>query len=399
MTATEPAAAAAPCSGLKGAPNDGRHFDSVTIRRFRGLEDLELDGLGRFNLFVGANDVGKTSVLEAVFLLCGMGNPILLVPIQNRRNYLVKKFDDLSNLFYRLNTEEMIELTATTGLSRQRRSLSFSATDAWALEQPLAAGAGSIRADGKNGNELSSSFGAAADAVLQCDAVLRDDSGGSDLSVASWLRFHDDEPAGRIERQSALSHSEDREILGRMSKKAALVGDSSSPVKHIAEIITRKRKPDILKCLRSIDPQIDDVAVSDNTAYLDIGLDRMLPINMFGEGVGRTAAIVAQCILDEVDTILIDEIENGLHYKGLRPLVAAIMRLAASRGAQVFATTHSIDALKALREILHEDEFKKFQPESLCYLLARDYKDKVHSYRLDFDQFDHSIEHDIEIRR
>ena len=187
--------------------------------------------------------------------------------------------------------------------------------------------------------------------------------------------------------------------MGRMSKNAGFVGGSSSSVEHIAEIITRKRKSDILKCLRSIDPQIEDVAVSDNVAYLDIGLDRMLPINMFGEGVGRTAAIVTQCILNEVDTILIDEIENGLHYKGLRLLVAAILRLAASRGAQVFATTHSIDALKALREILHEDEFKKFQPESLCYMLARDYKSNVRSYRLDFEQFVHSIEHDIEIRR
>ena len=37
MTATEPAAA--PCSGPKTLPNDGRHFDGVTIRRFRGLAD------------------------------------------------------------------------------------------------------------------------------------------------------------------------------------------------------------------------------------------------------------------------------------------------------------------------------------------------------------------------
>ena len=399
MTVTEPAPAAAPCSGPDALPDDGRRFDKVTIRGFRGLEDLELDGLGAFNLFVGANDVGKTSVLEAIFLLCGLGNPLLLVPIQNRRNYGVGKFDDLSNLFYRLNVEDAIGLTATTGLSRQLRSLSFSASDAWASEQASAAGAGSIRPDGKKGGELSSSFGAGADPVLRCDAVLHGDSRGSDLSVASWLSFHDGEPAGRIERRPALSPSEDREVMGRMSKNAGFVGGSSSPVKHIAEIITRKRKPDILECLRSIDPQIEDVAVSGNAAYLDIGLDRMLPVNMFGEGVGRTAAIVAQCILDEVDTILIDEIENGLHYKGFRPLFAAILRLAASRGAQVFATTHSIDALKALREILHEEEFKRFQPESVCYMLARDYKDKVRSYRLDFDQFDHSIEHDIEIRR
>ena len=44
-------------------------MDSLAIRGFRGLEALTLEDLGRFNLLLGANDVGKTSVLEAVFLL------------------------------------------------------------------------------------------------------------------------------------------------------------------------------------------------------------------------------------------------------------------------------------------------------------------------------------------
>ena len=39
MTATEPTLGAAPCSGPKTLPNDGRRFDGVTIRRFRGLAE------------------------------------------------------------------------------------------------------------------------------------------------------------------------------------------------------------------------------------------------------------------------------------------------------------------------------------------------------------------------
>ncbi len=39
MTATEPTPAAAPCSEPKTLPNDGRHFDGVTIRRFRRMSD------------------------------------------------------------------------------------------------------------------------------------------------------------------------------------------------------------------------------------------------------------------------------------------------------------------------------------------------------------------------
>jgi len=41
-------------------------IDSLTIHRFRGLEELTLEGTGRINLLVGDNNSGKTSVLEAL---------------------------------------------------------------------------------------------------------------------------------------------------------------------------------------------------------------------------------------------------------------------------------------------------------------------------------------------
>lgn len=48
-----------------------RHpLDNVTIDGFRGLRNLRLDDLGHFNILVGANDSGKTSVLEALSILC-----------------------------------------------------------------------------------------------------------------------------------------------------------------------------------------------------------------------------------------------------------------------------------------------------------------------------------------
>lgn len=41
------------------------HINDFTIHRFRGLRDLKIDTLGQVNLFVGNNNSGKTSVLEA----------------------------------------------------------------------------------------------------------------------------------------------------------------------------------------------------------------------------------------------------------------------------------------------------------------------------------------------
>ena len=80
-------------------------LDKFSIRRFKGIADMELERVGAFNIFLGANNAGKTSVLEAIFLLTGMSNPELPVRISNQRNYLVRTFENLSYLFHSLDTD------------------------------------------------------------------------------------------------------------------------------------------------------------------------------------------------------------------------------------------------------------------------------------------------------
>ena len=42
------------------------HLPNLTIRRFRGIQDVSITGLGRVTLIAGKNGVGKTTVLDAV---------------------------------------------------------------------------------------------------------------------------------------------------------------------------------------------------------------------------------------------------------------------------------------------------------------------------------------------
>ena len=46
----------------------------LQIRKFRGFNDLSIDQLSGINLIAGKNNSGKTSLLEALFLLAGAGN-------------------------------------------------------------------------------------------------------------------------------------------------------------------------------------------------------------------------------------------------------------------------------------------------------------------------------------
>src|SRR5262245_51282867 len=67
-------------------------LQQLHLQNFRGFESLELDGLRRVNLIVGRNNTGKTSVLEALYLLLKAqslysGNP-LRGPESKQREHL-----------------------------------------------------------------------------------------------------------------------------------------------------------------------------------------------------------------------------------------------------------------------------------------------------------------------
>ena len=44
-------------------------FTSLTIKSFRCFEEITIDNIERVNLIGGINNVGKTALLEAIFLL------------------------------------------------------------------------------------------------------------------------------------------------------------------------------------------------------------------------------------------------------------------------------------------------------------------------------------------
>ncbi len=48
--------------------NQNKMLESFTIENYRSFNNFKLSQLGRVNLFVGENNSGKTSILEAINL-------------------------------------------------------------------------------------------------------------------------------------------------------------------------------------------------------------------------------------------------------------------------------------------------------------------------------------------
>jgi hypothetical protein len=166
----------------------------------------------------------------------------------------------------------------------------------------------------------------------------------------------------------------------------------------IGELIVRKQVARLVQFLKVMNPRITDVAASGDIVHMDIGLDRMVPLNVFGSGMIRAASIVSLCLLGDERLLFLDELENGLHHAAVRPLLETLLVLSREQDMQVFVTTHSVAVLQSLLDVLGDDGFADHRSATHCYTLQRNGEGHVRPYRYEYAQFEHCVRHGIEIR-
>jgi AAA15 family ATPase/GTPase len=113
-------------------------YRSFTVKNFRGFEKLTIESLERVNLIAGKNNVGKTALLEALWIHHGAINPDLGLRVDSFRGInVVEPENFMSNLFFRFNRELVIELLAEGDWGNEPRALKMSLRDRPTVEVAL----------------------------------------------------------------------------------------------------------------------------------------------------------------------------------------------------------------------------------------------------------------------
>ena len=110
-------------------------FQHLDIHNFRGIESLTINNIKQVNLLTGRNNCGKTSVLEAIFLLTGMSNPQTTLGIHLFRDLILTDNDGFIYLFHNFDLSQYPFVVGK--LDSHERSLEVKPIDLKTFTEPL----------------------------------------------------------------------------------------------------------------------------------------------------------------------------------------------------------------------------------------------------------------------
>lgn len=318
---------------------------SFEIQGFRAFEQLKLEKLGRVNLFTGKNNIGKTSLLEALWVYANQGSPSILWSLLVDRN----ESESLSALRIvdRLTDEEIEKQFLTIrylfhGRREDPRAQIISLG-------PIGAGKNMLTIEYSlvSGNAENNQLMLIEDNDIEETPALVIKLGGNTVRVRMDRFF-----TKRV-REPFLSFMENKNIYVPAN------GLSGGDIGRFWDNITLgTAEKDVLDSLRIIEKRIERVNLigslrdaRDRVPIVKIfDFDQPLPLRSLGEGMNRMFGLALAMVNARGGVLLVDEIESGLHYSVLPDLWRFVFEAAKRLNVQVFATTHSWDCINGFQQ-------------------------------------------------
>lgn len=327
-------------------------IEELSIQGYRGLSNLSVGGFGRVNLITGQNNSGKSTILECIRLLVTGGS--------------IQTFKDI--LDYREENASLGEgdrLAGPFALS-PLSNLFSGCPDLHAPESYF-----SISAEGNLPSPFSSLTARIGWFVRNVDSArqmisyepvtagLFDDAEESfpalDLSVAGRKRV-------------VLLDRFSRRMPQRLESEALTVPCvyldpfSSRSTYQLGAlwdaIALTDAEQEVVRALKLVSRDIEAVSMIGSDERSGRGRTAIAksrnfhsPVSLrtFGDGVNRLFGVVLSLCNARNGILLVDEIENGLHYSVQAEIWRMIFRLSRDLNVQVFATSHSWDCVNSFQ--------------------------------------------------
>lgn len=334
------------------------YLSDLFVEQFRGIKDLEVKNLGNVNLIVGDNNSGKTSVLEAIMLLRNVKEISNILNVARLRvstaysPFRQSMYDDFIYLFNQQENEKLIAVQGT--INEETIGLTLHGK----IEN--------VMVDYRELNESD-------------ERMMEHHSLENTYEERIISEFQ-----GSLDNYSAHQQASENVKINQFTKLTGMnVGLPSivemtyvSPTEHAFRNIfysilkNDDYKKIVLQVIQIFDQDIEDLLYLTNeqtsrpVEYLKHKKLGNMPITTYGDGV-RKVILLANSIVKSVGGILlIDEIETAIHASYYDDIFSFVIKACKQFNIQLFATTHSIEAVDGFLATQYDKESDVYDQEN-----------------------------------
>lgn len=316
-------------------------FKNISVKCFRGLKNLELDNLNSINIFVGDNNVGKTSILEAIYMLSNptFNNVLKTASLRSFKSFLgTSTFDNFLNIFPKNNDIYEINIKSTNGdefielkIDGHIENVLFDVNEIPELlknrKKGLFQEQGPIEIKQFKGN------------------LIVDASNGLFNKLNEEINYnYFSRITGRV-----IDYNKSTYRIHYLSPVDYLIGNVFDSI-----IKNEKYKEICIKVLNIFDNDIEDLVILRNeengtpVEYIKSKTKGLMPLYTYGDGIKKVLSVANGIAKAHDGILLIDEIETAIHSKYYDDIFKFIIKASKQFNVQLFITTHNIEALDGL---------------------------------------------------
>lgn len=304
-------------------------ISSVTVRRFKALHDITVP-LGDTTVIIGANNAGKSSILQAVHFAVSIAQSAKLVGegVNWKKGSFELSFNP-SQLIY-APVSDVLSL-ASGGVLTERREVRIEIVVLLDDGEQCTVGL----ARGRNRN-----------ISVQVEGRVL---GEQFMNIEHPFSVYAPGLAGIAKEERYLSPGVVRRVVAR--------GDANLALRNVLRMLSADERSweSFLDHMRSLFPEINiEIDFNENTdEHIEVSVELAngprLPIEAAGTSVLQASQILAYIELFRPRLLILDEPDSHLHPNNQRALCDLVVELAADQGFQAIISTHSRHMLDAMR--------------------------------------------------
>ena len=302
-----------------------QHIQEIGINNFKCFTKFELNQLSRVNLIGGQNNVGKTALLEAIELLANSNKSFDL--LSQIHKMLKRRQADSKQEFVEIDF--MSDDSQSVIIKSKTKKCEIKVADEENTEY-----------EADEFNELMQEDPSNYYLTFSVNSDKKNVSAERLMSTKSFLKF-----TGQAKARQSRSH---------------FIHSSKMNEKNISilygSLIDLNKESFLNTSLSSFDSNLLSLKqkASSNRIILKVQLkDKKYPVllSSLGDGINRYIAIICAIWASENGILLIDEIENGIHYSNYSKLWELIFSVSKEANCQIFVTSHSKECIEAFNKV------------------------------------------------